>query len=58
MSGLPAMRRFHTTHPNLGEKDNKFGEIHDLNLVKACHSKIFTLVLIATCWKEMVKNKD
>ena len=49
MSGLPAMGRFHTTHPYLGEKGNKFGEIHDLNLVKACHSKIFALVLIAIC---------
>ena len=57
MSGLPAMGRFHTTHPYLGEQ-GKFGEIHDLNLVKVCHSKIFALVLIAFCWKEMVKNKD
>ena len=57
MSGLPAMGRFHTTHPYLGEK-GKFGEIHDLNLVKVCHSKIFALVFKAICWKEMVKNKD
>ena len=49
MSGLPAMVRYHTTHPCLGEKGNKFGEIHDLNLVKACHSKMFALVLIAIC---------
>ena len=49
MSELPAMRRFHTTHPYPGERDNKFGEIHDLNLVKACHSKIFALLLIAIC---------
>ena len=47
MSGLPAIGRFQTTHPYLGEKGNKFGEIHDLNLVKACHSKTFALVLIA-----------
>ena len=46
MSGLPAMGRFHTSHPYLGEKGNKFGEIHGLNLVKACHSKILALVLI------------
>ena len=43
------MGRFHTTHLYLGEKGNKFGETHDLNLVKACHSKIFALVLIAIC---------
>ena len=28
---------------------NKFGEIHHLNLVVACHSKIFALVLIVIC---------
>ena len=39
MSGLPAMGRFHTTQPYLGEKGNKFGEIHDLNLLKACIAK-------------------
>ena len=49
MSGSPAMGRFHTTHPYLGEKGNKFSEIHDLNLAQACHSKIFALVLIAIC---------
>ena len=43
------MGRFHTTHPHVSEKDNKFGEIHDLNLVQACHSKTFALVLIAFC---------
>ena len=47
MSGLTAMERFHATRPYLSGKDNKFGEIHDLNLVKACQSKIFALVLIA-----------
>ena len=47
MSGLPA--RFHITHPYVGEKGNKFGEIHNLNLVEACHSKIFVLALIVTC---------
>ena len=49
MSGLPAMGRFHPTHPYLGEKGNKFGEIRDLNSVKACHRKIFASVLIAVC---------
>ena len=44
MSWLPAMGRFHTAHPYLGEKRNKFGEIYDLNLVESCHSKIFPLV--------------
>ena len=43
------MGRFHTTHPYFGEKGNKFGEIDDLNLVKACHSKIFALALIVIC---------
>ena len=46
MSGLPAIGRIHTIHQYVGEKDNKFGEIHNLNLVEACHSKIFALILI------------
>ena len=40
----PAMGRFHTTHQYVGERDNKFGEIHNLKLIKASHSKIFALV--------------
>ena len=39
-------------------RGNKFGEIHNLNLVEACHSNIFALVLIVICWKEIVKNKN
>ena len=27
-------------------RGNKFGEIHNLNLVEACHCKIFALVLM------------
>ena len=27
-------------------RGNKFGEIHNFNLVEACHSNIFALVLI------------
>ena len=38
-----------TCHPYIGEKGNKFNGIHYLNFVKACHSKIFGLVLIAIC---------
>ena len=30
-------------------RGNKFGETHDFNLVEACHSKIFALVLIVIC---------
>ena len=41
---LLAMGRFFTTHP--GGRDNKSDEIQDLNLVKASHSKIFTLVWV------------
>ena len=41
MSVLPAMGRFCSTHPYVGEKDNKFDEMHNLNLVERCHSKIF-----------------
>ena len=57
MSGLPAMGRFHKTHPYLCEKSNKFGEIHDLNLVKSFHSKIFTLVFDSNLLKKYGKNQ-
>ena len=39
-------------------RGNKFGEIHNLNLIEECHSKIFALVLIVICRKEIVKSKD
>ena len=45
-------------HPNFGEKGNKFAEIQNLNLFGAWNSKILASVLIITCWKEMVKNKN
>ena len=35
--------------PMLLRRGNKFGEIHNFNLVEACHSKIFALVLIVIC---------
>ena len=43
---LPAMGSFHKTHPYVGERGNKFGEIHNLNLVEACHNKISALILM------------
>ena len=39
-------------------RGNKFGEIHNLNFVEACHSKIFALVLIVICLKEILENED
>ena len=57
MSGLSAIGRFHTTHPYLGEKGNKFGEINDLNLVKSFHSKIFPLVFDSNLLKRNGKKK-
>ena len=39
-------------------RDNKFGEIYNLNLIEACHSEIFALVLSVIYWKKIVKNKD
>ena len=50
-------RRFHTTQHIL-VRGYEFAETHNLNLVEASNSKIFVLVLIVICWKEIVKNKD
>ena len=58
MAGLPVMGKFHTNHPYLGEKGKKFGEIHDLNLVKSCHIKIFPLVFDSNLLKRNGKKKD
>ena len=49
--------RFYTTQHML-VRGYEFAEIHNLNLVETSHSKIFALVLIVICWKEIVKNKD
>ena len=43
------MGRIHTNHPYFGERGNKFGETHNLNLVNASHSKILSLVLVVIC---------
>ena len=49
--------RFHTAHL-MFVRGYKFGEINNLNLVEACQSKIFALILIIICGKKVVKNRD
>ena len=51
------MGRFHTTHPYLGEKGTTFGKIHEWNLVKSCHSKIFPLVVDSNLLKRNGKKQ-
>ena len=49
---LPAMGQFHGSHAYIVEKRNKFGKIHNLNLVKATRQ----FASIVNCCKEMVKK--